>query len=246
MKTEILCSEKEKRFLCLDPRTKIVLLLMIAIFVLGGAGGNNLIWARLTLALIPPLLILLSGKGKAFCVFTGLFLLGCFLQYVLLGKLSGILNYIVLASAGILSQFIPGLMMGYYAVTTTTVSEFVAAMERMHMPEQITIPLSVMFRFFPTVGEEASGISDAMAMRGISFGGKHPGKMLEYRLVPLMTCSVKIGEELSAAALTRGLGSPTKRTNICKIGFGILDIVLLVLCMVILAHWIIVMVGGAL
>ena len=67
-------------------------------------------------------------------------------------------NFLMLATAGILSQFIPGLMMGYYTVTTTTVSEFVAAMERMHMPKQIVIPLSVMFRFFPTVGEEASSI----------------------------------------------------------------------------------------
>ena len=76
-----------------------------------------------------------------------------------------------------------------------------------------------MFRFFPTVGEEASSISDAMRMRGISFGGNHPGKMLEYRLIPLMTCSVKIGDELSAAALTRGLGADVKRTNICKMDF---------------------------
>ena len=49
--------------------------------------------------------------------------------------------------------------------------------------------------------------------------------MIEYRLIPMMTCSVKIGQELSAASLTRGLGGPTKRTNICKIGFGVWDIV---------------------
>ena len=32
--------------------------------------------------------------------------------------------------------------------------------------------------------------------------------MLEYRLVPLMVSVVKIGDELSAAALTRGAWSP--------------------------------------
>lgn len=37
--------------------------------------------------------------------------------------------------------------------------------------------------------------------------------MLEYRLVPLMVSVVKIGDELSAAALTRGLGAPVKRTK---------------------------------
>ena len=50
------------------------------------------------------------------------------------------------------------------------------------------------------------------------------GKMLEYRFVPMMICSIKIGEELSAAALTRGLGSPVRRTNICNIGFRVIDI----------------------
>lgn len=185
MKNEMMSSGKGKRKITLDPRTKLALLLMVATFVLGGAGGNELIWARILLAIIPAILLLFSGKVKAFFVFEMLFLAGCLLQYYLLGKLSGFFNFLVLATAGILSQFIPGLMMGYYTVTTTTVSEFVAAMERMHMPKQIVIPLSVMFRFFPTVGEEASSISDAMRMRGISFGGNHPGKMLEYRLIPL-------------------------------------------------------------
>ena len=63
-----------------------------------------------------------------------------------------------------------------------------------------------------------------MAMRDIKFGGKKALKMIEYRLIPMMTSSVKIGQELSAASLTRGLGGPDKRTNICKIGFGWCDI----------------------
>lgn len=45
--------------------------------------------------------------------------------------------------------------------------------------------------------------------------------------MPLMTCCVKIGEELSAAALTRGLGGEVRRTNICKIGFHVQDCILL-------------------
>ena len=63
-----------------------------------------------------------------------------------------------------------------------------------------------------------------MRMRGITAFRK-PMDMLEYRVVPLIMSIVKIGEELSAAALTRGLGSPVQRTNICNIGFGIIDVV---------------------
>lgn len=68
-----------------------------------------------------------------------------------------------------------------------------------------------------------SRIRDAMKIRGITTL-RSPIKMLEYRIVPLMVSIAKIGEELSAAALTRGLGAPQKRTNICAIGFGALDI----------------------
>ena len=71
-----------------------------------------------------------------------------------------------------------------------------------------------------------------MKMRDIRIGGKNVGKMVEYRLVPLMVCSVNIGNELSAAALTRGLSADTKRTNICKIGFHIQDIMIFIIMFV--------------
>ena len=99
------------------------------------------------------------------------------------------------------------------------VSEFVAAMERMHVPQKIVIPVSVVFRFFPTVREEYAAIRDAMKMRGITTL-RSPMKMLEYRIVPLMMSVAKIGEELSAAALTRGLGAPRSARIFVKLGLG--------------------------
>ena len=128
-------------------------------------------------------------------------------------------------------------VMGYFVVTTTTVSEFVAAMERLHLPQQITIPMSVMFRFFPTIADEFSSINDAMRMRDIRFGGKNVTKMIEYRLVPLLVCSAKIGEELNAAAITRGLGADRKRTNVCQIGFHAQDYILFTLCVIPYVIW---------
>ena len=65
MKNEMMSSGKGKRKITLDPRTKLALLLMVATFVLGGAGGNELIWARILLAIIPAILLLFSGKVKA-------------------------------------------------------------------------------------------------------------------------------------------------------------------------------------
>lgn len=85
---------------------------------------------------------------------------------------------------------------------------------------------SIRFRFFPTIREEYSAIHDAMRLRELST--KNPLSMLEYRLVPLLMCIVSIGNELSASALTRGLNSPVKRTNVCPIGLGWIDFAALI------------------
>lgn len=207
----------------LDPRTKLVMLLAVNIVLLGGGFNGISAIIRPVLALL-PFILLLSEKRYEKAVLYFIFI-GAALSFeiFLVGKTQGLLNLLVVIFSGLNTRFVPGLVMGYYVVSTTRIAEFIAAMERMHLPQSIIIPFSVMLRFFPTVRAENSAISDAMRMRGIQPGVKNPGALLEYRLVPLLMCTVKIGEELSAAALTRGLGKPVKRTNICNIGFGVPD-----------------------
>lgn len=220
---EILSATSKKSVM--DPRTKLLLLVFVSVFVLGNAGGDAAAEFRVALNYLPLFLLLSARRFNPF--FFGVFFYTfayAFAMFVM-PHCTGILNFLILAMCGIVLRFLPGVLAGMYLVSTTTVSEFMSAMERMHMPQQITIPLSVMFRFFPTVMEEASSINKAMGMRDIRFGGVKDFQMIEYRLIPMMTCSVKIGQELSAASLTRGLGGPTKRTNICKIGFGFWDVV---------------------
>ena len=152
--------------------------------------------------------------------------------------LPAVLSYFALFCGGILTRFVVTIMMGEYVIATTSVSEFISAMEKLHMPQQVTIPLSVMFRLFPTIGAEWRSIRRAMRMRGIHLGGAKAGQVVEYQMVPMMTSSVRIGEELSASALTRGLGAPVKRTNICRIGFRAQDCLLLAGCLFVVFVWI--------
>lgn len=219
---ELLNSTKRKSLL--DPRTKLLLLAFVSIFVIGNAGGDAAAEFRVALNYLPLLLLLSSRQWKKVLFVIIFYTASYILSVFVMPHCKGILNFLLLAMCGIVLRFLPGIMTGAYVVSTTTVSEFIAAMERMHVSQKITIPLAVMFRFFPTVVEEAGSINKAMSMRDIKFGGTKALQMLEYRLIPMMTCSVKIGQELSAASLTRGLGSPQKRTNICKIGFGWCDV----------------------
>jgi energy-coupling factor transporter transmembrane protein EcfT len=216
----------------LDPRTKLLLMALINMSAFGG----DSITCMLMMTVIPCFLLSASGQIKPgfYCAFG--YIAAVLGNEFLVPVTHGIVNMMVVMVSGMLYRLMPGLIMGYYLVATTTVSEFVASMERMHVSEKIVIPMSVMFRFFPTIGEEARAIGDAMRMRGIGWGGggflKNPLAMLEYRFVPLLISTVKIGEELSAASLTRGLGAPVRRTNICQIGFGVRDIGLAVLAVV--------------
>ncbi len=244
MRRELLASQKNEKGLSLDPRTKLALLITIALFVLSGGGGAASKQFAPVLAAVPLILLLSERSWKSALTYFVLYGGSYLLQILALPYLNGLPNFLVVAICGFFVRFVPGIMMGYITVRTTTVSEFVAAMEKLHLPEQIIIPMSVIFRFFPTVVEEYNAIGDAMKMRGIRFGGGKASAILEYRMVPMMMCSVKIGEELSAAALTRGLGGPVKRTNICKIGFHVQDVIFLLLCVIAFAIPVVAMIVG--
>lgn len=232
MASSVLQLEGQKRGLVLDPRTKLLLLLTMAVFGLGGAGGEAVDRVLPFILLLPYPLLLLSGKWKWALFGVVAYVSSDLFMHYVSPHLSGIVAFIALGSCAILNRFLPSILMAAYLMTTTAVSEFTAAMQRLHVTEKITIPLSVMFRFFPTVADEAASIGCAMRMRDIRLGGCNVAKTVEYRMVPLMTCCVKIGEELSAAALTRGLGGTVKRTNICQIGLKVQDLITIALCLV--------------
>jgi energy-coupling factor transport system permease protein len=232
MSRELLQSEEVRGGIILDPRTKLLLVFTTSLVLVAGGYGGVMNIIRPVLAVLPFLLLAASRRWTVSLMYAALYSLTYLGELFLPRFVHGFLGFILLGFCGIFSRFMPSIMMGYFLVSSTTVSQFMSAMGRMRVSEKITIPLSVMFRFFPTIGEEYAAISDAMRMRGISLGRGKPLAVLEYRLVPMMICSVRIGEELSAAALTRGLGAPVRRTNIGNIGFHFQDIAAILLCLI--------------
>ncbi len=217
-----------KTRLQLDPRTKILITATVSIVLIsGGVIGYDRI-ARIMLAVLPAILLLGEKKLKSGFIYAVIFLFASFCESVLLLHTRGIPNFMILICSGLVTRFVPGFISGYYLLSTTTVSEFNCAMKQMYLSDKIIIPLSVMFRFIPTIIEESQSIHVAMKMRGIknSILIKNPILFLEYITVPLLMSVVKIGEELSAASLTKGLGGNNRRTNICQIGFHKADIII--------------------
>ncbi len=208
----------------LDPRTKLFMILIVSAVVMMSATTTFLWMIRILMTLIPIILLVIEKKytsafGFAFLYSAALVMTFCFLS----DSSSSFFKTFLTGYSGIVVQFMPCMITAWYVVRTTKIGEFMSAMQRMHLPDGITISLAVVMRFFPTIREEYSSISDAMKMRGIAFGGGNAAKMIEYRMIPLLFSCVNIGDELSAAAITRGLGGKVKRTSVETLKLRITD-----------------------
>ncbi len=212
----------------LDPRTGLFLTVTVSCILISGGTQGPMLYNRLFLSSLPLLLMLWAGKTPAALKYAALILASLACRFLIVPHLHGAAFYLVNGAVGLVSHMMPGMFMGYILMATTEVGAFIAAMERLRLPQSVIITFSVIFRFFPTVREEAEAIGWAMRMRGITPLGtlKNPVAALEYCLVPLMVSVVKIGEELTQSALTRGLGSPRKRTSLCEVGLRWHDVVL--------------------
>ncbi|MCR5116183.1 MAG: energy-coupling factor transporter transmembrane protein EcfT [Lachnospiraceae bacterium] len=225
-----------------DPRTKLFLLIAINVVMMTGKITGIFVPIRIILTLIPLLLMIREKWYRSSLLYFLAYLYVFLLEGYTLQDIPKVPLIILLFTTGLISRFLAGLMMAYYMMKTTTVSEFVTAMERMHIPKVVVIPFAVMFRFFPTIKEEWQDIKNAMKMRGIGLAGRNPLDVLEYVMVPILMSVSRIADELTAASMTKCLSVDGKRSHIACIGFSALD-VLLIICAVLglFAHF---FVGG--
>ena len=132
-----------------DPRTKLFLTVTVSTIMITGGTGGFMNFVRPCLMACPIIFLLLSRKWTAAVRFTITYAILFALELTVLPLLTGTWNFILGAAVGIYTHMLPGFIMGYYLVSTTTVSEFVAAMERMHIPQKIVIPMSWYSDFSP-------------------------------------------------------------------------------------------------
>lgn len=214
----------------LDPRTKLFMVFVVSSVVLMSA-TTPLLWAvRIVMTMIPIALLLIEKRYASAIRFTLLYVSALVLSFYFLSEDStGILKSLLTGYCGIIVQFLPAMITAWYVVRSTKIDEFMSSMQKMHVPDGVTISLAVVMRFFPTLKEEYLSIRDAMKMRGVMFGGGSAVKMIEYRMIPLLFSCVNIGDELSAAAVTRGLGGKARRTSVVELKLKAADHVLIAL-----------------
>ena len=162
-----------------------------------------------------------AWKGAAFY---GLIVL---ITFWIMDTMTGTWRTMFIAFLGLFHKVYPCGMLSGIVISTTKVSEFLSAMNRVHAPKKLVIPLAVMLRYIPTIQEDWRYIKDAMRMRDVSpsLGGflSHPGMTVECIYVPLMMTASKAADELSIASVTRGIENPNPRTCLVQIKCGIAD-----------------------
>lgn len=212
----------------LDPRTKFFMILVVSSIVMISA-TTPLLWVlRITMTLIPIVLLIAEKKYSSAIRFAVLYVAALLITFFVISeKSTGMVASILTGYTGIVVQFMPSFITAWYVIRTTNTDEFMAAMQKMHVPDGITISLAVVMRLFPTIKEEYASIQAAMKMRGIMLGGGNVGKMVEYRMIPLLFSCVNIGDELSAAAVTRGLGGKVRRTSVVELKLTTADYILM-------------------
>jgi len=225
MKLFLQTSSTRSSVIRIDPRTKLFIILVGNLAVFFSPSLNY----EILLALAILVFGILNGVYSfSFKMITAYFILLTF-QMVSVLYLAGIIKSMFIMFAVVARKMLPCCMLGGILISTTRVNEFMAAMNKIHMPKSIVIPLTVMLRYFPIVGEEWRYIKDAMKMRDVSpsFAGFiiNPRRTLECIYVPMMMSASKIADELSVASITRGIENPKPRTCLQQINFCYMDIV---------------------
>lgn len=209
--------ENRKKGFWLDPRAKLFLILMC---VLSSMFAPSLAY-QFVLVLLIALLGLLFGKWKYSVKVVCFYAVICVLTVWIMAEMTGTLRTMFVAFLGLFHKVYACGMLAGIVMSTTKVSEFLSAMNQIHAPKKLVIPLAVMLRFIPTIQEDWHFIKDAMRMRDVSPTPagflKNPGMTIECIYVPLMMAASKAADELSIASVTRGIENPNPRTCLVQI-----------------------------
>jgi energy-coupling factor transport system permease protein len=145
------------------------------------------------------------------------------------GIISALISFTVIH----IQKIFPVFLFASGFITTTKVSHLMCAMQKLYIPKYIVIPLTVALRFFPTARDDFSRIKDAMRLRGLAASPsnilRHPLMVLERALIPLMLRSANIAEELSVAAVARGIETERPRTSLWELRFTRQDFIIVFL-----------------
>ena len=187
-----------------DPRAGLWILIAANII----AFSDHTLWVELALiALLLVLMIVHRRYTMAVKWAVGYCALLVF-QHVILPASPMIIATSFTIFATYTRRMFPCLMTGSLMLKCTPLRYLIVGLRQLHIPQKLIVAISVTLRYFPAIREEIGHIRDAMKLRNIRGLSR-----LECTVMPLMVSATETAEELSAAAVTRGIENPARKTS---------------------------------
>ncbi|WP_314770578.1 energy-coupling factor transporter transmembrane component T [Actinomyces bouchesdurhonensis] len=212
----------------LDPRTKLLALLVLNAFVMRASPTSTLlaVQALAVIALLWEVSVRAAARTGIACLVCDVCSLGspflvAWLEAVGAPRGAVLVIGTCAAIAFWFARFFAGFGLALYVYRTTRVGQMKAALRAIHLPRVFVDALVVAFRVLPTVGAEAVAIREALEMRGVDLGARgvvrHPLVIAERFLVPLLSSIARVADDLAASSVVRGLGGPTRPTSLARL-----------------------------
>jgi len=205
-----------KGIISLDPRTKMLLLIAVSVFIF----TNTSYLAEASILIV--LMMISVGLGIPKMALKGaiIYIALSAVKYGLLPILPAMIaaNFNIVAVT--FRKLLPCFLAGGILVQTTSIRLLMFTLQKLHIPQTLIIPLTITIRYFPALSEERHAISDAMKMRDV----KGIAKKLEYVYVPLMITASNTADELSQAITARGIDNPVPKTCAIDLRLKSIDI----------------------
>jgi cobalt transport protein len=211
-----------KGIIKLNPLTEIILLISVSIVIFTNISLKIDIFILVIIAIIAACVGLMSTSLKALSIFT--LLQG--IKY----SIFPILPDIISAYFGLfvihMPKLIPIFLVGQILVRTNSIRSIMYALKRIHLPESLIIPLAISIRYFPSLREERTLISDAIKIRGVT-----GFKKIKLGVMPLIVTASNTADELAQAITVRGIENPARKTFVDNARCSIWDGAVIVLCL---------------
>ena len=198
----------------LDARSKLIFILAVL--------TTSIVLKQISLLLILALLILFlmqSAKILKKCwillvLFSGVSVLVCFLIFAYTKDVN-----ISLQAAKTFIRMFSVTKAGLILAFTTSPNNLSKSLEKMKLPRAIIFVVTITMRFFPVLLKEIRQIMDSIKLRGLQLTRIY-FKKPRFIFIPLTIRMIRLSDELSATAESRGFGSFSKRTSLKEVKFG--------------------------
>ena len=117
----------------LDPRTKILLCLTVSCVMMSSDIIGIMRFVLPCLAAIPLLFLVFLKKTKIAAYYVVMYIVTATVPRLLMPHVSPLFNLLFTGMIAMFTKLLPGMSMFCLLILTTTVSEFVAAMDRLHI-----------------------------------------------------------------------------------------------------------------